>query len=121
LAAEDAATRRQTRAEAEDLLREDCVSHNYLWFYRLAMDACLEEGDWDGVERYAAALEAYTRPEPSPWSDFYIARGRVLAAHGRGQRDEELTAELERLAEEARRVGLRIALPALEAALAGDE
>jgi class 3 adenylate cyclase/predicted ATPase len=120
LVAEDHATRRRARAEAEDLLRQDCVSHNYHWFYRLAMDACLEDGEWNLVERYAAALEAYTRPEPLPWSDFYIARGRALAAHSRGRRDDELRIELRRLRDDAIRVRLRVALPALDQALAAD-
>ena len=40
--------------------------------------------DWCAAERYAAALEDYTRAEPLAWSDFVIARGRALAAWGRG-------------------------------------
>ena len=82
------------------------------------MEACLQIEDWDAVERYAAALEDYTRPEPLPRSDFFIARGRALAAHGRGQRDSEMLGELERLSAEAGRVGFAIALPELESALA---
>ena len=69
------------------------------------------------MDRYAAALEDYTRAEPLPLSDFFIARGRALAAFGRGRRDAALAAELERLRHDADRVGLRIALPALETAL----
>ena len=63
------------------------------------------------------ALEDYTRPEPLSWCDFFIVRGRVLAAWGRGRRDAEALAELRRLREEAERTGFIIALPALEAAL----
>ena len=49
--------------------------------------------------------------EPLPFSDFYSARARALAALG-GQRPnaESLTAELERLRKEGERLGLRIAL-----------
>ncbi len=65
------------------------------------------------------ALEDYTRSEPLPWSEFFIARGRVLAAYGRGRRDAALTAEIRRLREDGERLGLRTALPALEAVLAG--
>lgn len=82
------------------------------------MDACLEPGEWDEVERYATALEDYTRPEPLPWSDFFIARGRVLAAYGRGKRDDATMAEITRLRDEAKRVGFSLALPALDEALA---
>lgn len=118
LAAEDAAGCHRALTEAERILDAGSVGHNYLNFYEDAMEACLQIGDWDAVERYAGALEDYTQPEPLPRSDFFIARGRALAAHGRGRRDRENGNELERLLAEARRVGLAIALPALESALA---
>ena len=82
------------------------------------MEVCLSTNEWDEVERYAEALEKYTGPEPLPWSDYYIARGRALAAHGRGEREDELRAKLRELKDEAERVGFSPALPAIEAALA---
>ena len=81
--------------------------------------SALELGAWDEAERYAAALEDFTRAEPLPWSAFFVARGRALAALGRGGVDESTKPELERLAAEARRLDYRIALPAIEQALAG--
>ena len=60
--------------------------------------------------RYAAALEDFTRPEPLPWSEFFIAHGRALAACGRGRRDAALRAEIQWLRSEGERQGLRIAL-----------
>ena len=118
LTTEDPRDRRTALAEAEALLAAGCVSHNYLLFYPDAMEVSLNAGDWDGVERYAAALEAYTRPEPLPWAEFRIARARALAAHGRGERGEAVLRELRRLWDEADRIGWMIALPALERALA---
>jgi hypothetical protein len=82
------------------------------------MQVALDLANYDEVERYAAALEDYTRPEPLPWSEFFIARGRALAACGRGRRDAALRAEIQRLRSEGERLGLRIALPELEVALA---
>ena len=116
--AEDPAERRRALVEGEEILRSGCVSHNYLCFYRDAMEVTLELGEWGEAERYALALEDYTRPEPLPWSDFFIARARALAAHGRGRRDREPFEALERLRCEAERVGLRVALPAIARALA---
>jgi tetratricopeptide (TPR) repeat protein len=104
--------------EGERLLSEGCVGHNYYWFYSDAIEAAWRLGDWNRMERYASALEAYTRQEPTPWSDWHIARGRALAAYGRGRRDEPLMAHIRELADDARRVGLHLALPALEQALA---
>lgn len=109
--------RQRALAEGESLLQKGCVGQNYFWFYRDAMEVCVNTGDWDAAERYAAALEEYTRPEPLPWSDFFIARGRALAAVGRGQRDDALIAELRALHEEAQRVGFKAAVPAIDDAL----
>jgi len=54
-----------------------------------------------------------------PWSSFFVARGRALAACGRGRCDAALMTELIHLAEQGERFGLRIALPSIQAALAG--
>jgi DNA-binding winged helix-turn-helix (wHTH) protein/tetratricopeptide (TPR) repeat protein len=117
LVAVDGDTRRWARAQGEKLLRADCVSHNYFYFYRDAMAACLADAQWSEVERYARALEDYTRSEPLPWSDFLIARARALAAHGRGARDEAVYRELQRLRDQAAVAGLKAALPTIETAL----
>jgi class 3 adenylate cyclase/tetratricopeptide (TPR) repeat protein len=118
LAVEDRAERRALLAEGEAIIRGGCVGHNPLWFYPDAIEVCLELGKPDEAEGHAAALEEFTRPEPLPWAAFYVARGHALAAWDRGKRDDATRAELERLADEARRAGLHLALPALEAALA---
>ena len=81
---DDRVARRRALAEGEEILREDCVGHNYFWFYRHGMGALLESEDCDGVER-----------------------------------DEATTAEIVRMRDEARRVGLRVVLPALEEAAPG--
>jgi tetratricopeptide (TPR) repeat protein len=112
---------RQDRAEAlregEELLNGDCVGHNHLAFYRDAIEVSLQERDWDNVDRYTSRLEDYTRPEPLPWTDFFIARGRILASIGRGDDDEETRAKLAELADQARAIGLATALPALDEVL----
>ena len=103
--------------EGESILRKGCVSHNYFWFYRDAIDVSLDAGDWDNAERYAASLEDYTRAEPLPWSDFFFARGRVLATYGRGSRDEALYATLRDLLNQAHRLGIRLGARRIEDAL----
>jgi hypothetical protein len=113
----DVGAQRRALAEAEALLAKGCVSHNYLFLHKDAIEACLLREDWDEAERHAVALETYTRPEPLPWSEFVIARGLALAAHGRSQRSEELTLELERLRGVARQMGYKPDLLAIERAL----
>jgi hypothetical protein len=82
------------------------------------MEASLDAREWDSAERYATALEMYTRVEPLPWAEFCLRRGRVLAAYGRGERGEVVLRELRRLWDEADRIGWKAALPAFERALA---
>lgn len=104
-------------AEGDVIIEDQCVGHNYLWFYRDAIIACLALGDWDRADRYADKLEAYTRSEPLPWSLYFAAWGRALARSGRGARDEETVRCLQDLLDEARRSGLQVAVPRLEEAL----
>ena len=52
--------------------------------------------------------------------EFTIARGLALARFGRGERGAELRAALAELREVATRAELNSALPAIEAALAGE-
>ena len=94
-----------------------CVSHCHLLFYEYAIDTELEQAEWAAVERHAAALEAYARVEPTPWSDFLVRRARALARAGAGDRDAALVATLEALAAEARRAGIEWRLDKLEEAL----
>ncbi len=118
LTTDDPQVRREALAEGESLLRDGSVAHNHFRFYRDAIDASLRVGEWSEAERLASALEDFTRPEPLPWTDFYIARGRALAAWGRGQMDDTTKSMLIHLMDEARHAGLRLALPALEEVLA---
>ncbi len=115
---DDTSVRQEALKEAEDILRAGCVSHNHFWFCRESIDICVETGDWAEIERFASALEDYTRDQPLPLSDFYVARGRALAAFGRGERDEKTVAELLRLRDQALETGLKSHLPPLERAIA---
>ena len=114
---DDAEERRAALAEGEALLAAGSVSHNYIFFYHAAIEAALGVDDWPAAERYAAALEDYTRPEPLPWADFITARGRALAAWGRGERGAATVQRLRSLRDQADSAGLRSAVAALEAAL----
>ncbi len=117
LLADDPATAAEALAEGERLLDEGAVSHNYVEFYRFAVETSLERGAWDEAERYAAAMEAYWKPEPLPRCDFTVARGRALVLAGRGNQDRMLVDELRRLRDEAKRMANLIDLPAIDAAL----
>jgi class 3 adenylate cyclase/tetratricopeptide (TPR) repeat protein len=115
---EDRDAGKKLLAEAESILDSGCVSHNHFWFARTAIDHALAIGDWDEAERQARRLEVYTRDQPLPWSDFLIARGRALAAWGRGMRGEAVMGEVRRLRDLAVQKGLMPLAAKLERALA---
>jgi hypothetical protein len=115
----DPAERRAALEEGADILRTGAVGHNHLWFFRYAIEASLDAQEWDAAESYSSALAAYTAPEPLPWSDFFVARGRALAACGRGEASPDLLHAVQRLCDEAGRLGLRVRLPEPAAAAAG--
>jgi len=117
LAAEDEEQCHAALLEAETILGAGSVGHNYLNFYEDAMEACLQFEAWDAVDRYALALQDYTRPEPLPRSDYFIARGRALAAFGRGRRDENTLQTLQQLCSEADKNGFKLSRHAIDAAL----
>jgi class 3 adenylate cyclase/tetratricopeptide (TPR) repeat protein len=110
--------RRRWALEQGEVLARGCVFHNYFWFYRDAIEVALKTADWPSLERYASALERFTAAEPVPWTSFFIARGRALAARHQGRRDQATMRELRRLRDEAATAGLRSSLPELERAVA---
>jgi hypothetical protein len=117
LALTDPSERRAALERGESIVRKGSVGHNPLRFYADAIDVALELEDWPEAARYASALAEFTSSEPLPWSDFFVARGRALAAVGRGQRGETIVRELERLREQAQEFDYRLDLPAIQRAL----
>jgi tetratricopeptide (TPR) repeat protein len=104
-------------AEGEAVISQGCVGHNQPWFYWDAIDVALECREWEEPERYAAALEEHTRPEPLPWCDFHIARGRILASLRRKPPGAEQRRALEGLRAEGSRLNFTMALASIEQAL----
>jgi hypothetical protein len=115
--AQDPTERPDVLGEAEAVLVGGAVGHNYFWFYRNAIDVALDDEDWSLAERYATGLEAYTASEPIVWADLITARGRALAAFGRGRCDQALSLEFVSLRREADRLGRQQVIPALDRAL----
>ena len=114
----DVKRRADALAEAEEILRSGALKHNYIWFYREAIEVSLKSGQWPAARRYAEALETSFRDEPTPWSSFLAGRGRALAAWGEDARDAANLAELKRLRGEGDRMGYLAALTLIDKALA---
>lgn len=120
LITDDEPLRADALRQGQALLDKGSVSHSHFYFYRDAMAVSATLARWSEVERYADRLQAYTRAEPLPWTDLFIARARALARFGRDPQDAQARAELLRIRDEAQRVGLHEAglPPDVESALA---
>ena len=121
LALLDGAQRLSALAEGISVLRSGCLAHNVLWFYRDAIEAHLKAGDLEQARSCAALLEQYTRHDPLPWSQFVVERGRSLARYAEGGHNRALFDELAELKGRGEKAGLNVALPAIDAALAGQD
>ncbi|MEP6656269.1 MAG: adenylate/guanylate cyclase domain-containing protein [Betaproteobacteria bacterium] len=111
LCAVDDQTRQRHAAEAEAVLAAGCISHNYFFYYRYAIEAALDRDDFAAAMHYADALEAYTHAEPLPYSEMLIRRARTLATFKRDPRDPACLAELESLMAETQRLRWPIGWP----------
>jgi tetratricopeptide (TPR) repeat protein len=113
----DPGKRQAALEEAERLLAAGSASVNHLYFHRDAIELALAMGDPDLALAHADALERYTGDDPLPWSDFYIARGRALAANARDPRDPAARVMLAHLRRQARAIGFHVAATRIEDAL----
>lgn len=111
----DASRRAEALAEGEALLARGCVGHNHYRFRCYAIDACLAAGEHGEARRHGDALQSYTAEEPTPWSDFIIARAHALCDAAEGRGDAARLGDLRRAAEAAR---LHAAIPAIDTARA---
>jgi len=116
LATDDETERREIVAEGMAVLEGGCVGHNYLWFYRNAMDAMLTVGNWDGAEKIADAAQDYTSEQPLPWMDMIIRRARVLAVLGKDKNNDEALAQVASLLDQAQKTDFSSITPALKEA-----
>jgi class 3 adenylate cyclase/tetratricopeptide (TPR) repeat protein len=112
----DPVERHSILREAETYVATGSLGY-ILNFYEDAIELSLQMREWDEAERYAQLMEDHVREEPLPRCDFFIGRGRALAAYGRGNRDQVNMAELKRLHDEAIQIGFTTAIPGLRAAL----
>ncbi|HEX4234135.1 MAG TPA: adenylate/guanylate cyclase domain-containing protein [Caldimonas sp.] len=113
----DPAARRRWLDDGDRLLGLGCVSHNQVQLPELAIDALLEIGDWDGVERQCNHIRRYTAAEPLALCDFIVARGTALADFGRGERGDALRTTLVELQKRGVSAELNSLLPAIDSAL----
>ncbi len=118
LATEDPAEARTLFDEGRALLARGAVGHCHLWFHRDAIEAKLQAQDWAGARAGAAALDAYTRDEPLPWAELFIARAHALAAAGSSADGIEIHEMLENVRADLASAKIRPYLAAVELALA---
>jgi class 3 adenylate cyclase/tetratricopeptide (TPR) repeat protein len=113
----DPVKRLQALAKGEELLAGGHLSLNFCIFYDAAIEVSLTHEEWGEADRYCGLLETYAAPEPFPWSDFVVARGRAITRVGRGEIGAALVATLQGLHRQALDAEDDLHLARLETAL----
>lgn len=115
---DDQRVRDEALTEGEEILAGQCVSHNHLWFYRDAMDACLDAGDWARTRHFADAAEAFIGAEALPWLSLLVERARALAVAGEDGMGPVVRGRLESVRQATIDAGLALMVKAVDGALA---
>lgn len=106
----DKAESQAALAKVETILAEGFVGHSPLRAYPVAAATALRWDEFARAERYLDALAQFTRPEPLPYTDFYIAYWRAaIAARQRPDAARDAHAEAQ-LTQTAERLHMRDAL-----------
>jgi tetratricopeptide (TPR) repeat protein len=92
--ADSAEERAAHLAEGEALLKATGLAHNYLWFYRDAIESSLAARDWTCALHYAELLERKFPVEILPWVELMAERARAIAAAATIGKDAATTARL---------------------------
>ncbi|MEM9494290.1 MAG: hypothetical protein AAGC55_34410, partial [Myxococcota bacterium] len=115
----DNAERARALSDGRAALERRCLGHNYLYFFRDAIEVSLRQGELDQALAYADALDRHTCAEPLPWADLHGRRARHLVAYLREGPSAERTTALGQLRDRFESAGLRISARALARAAAG--
>ena len=92
-------------SQGQALIDAGCVGHNYFWFYKPAMQTCLDHGWLDAALDYAQRLEDHTRSQPVPWADVFIERCRLLVEYQTGPVTQAVAKRAQRLLQVLQRTG----------------
>jgi class 3 adenylate cyclase len=110
----DARRQAELLRQGEALLQQTSLAHNWVSFFRFAMDWALECGRWSEAERFADSLARYFETRESvPYVDLLVQRARTVAAVARNPHDRESLARLGALRDEARAHDLLMIFPPL--------
>ena len=110
--------RNQALQEGHELLGGGCHVTNYLEFRRDAAEIAIECGDWSEALKQIKAWEFDFADEFPPYAEFWSSWIKALVKFGKGERDQQLFDELNRLKDVANSGGVKVALPRIDAALA---
>ena len=113
----DPSSRKKAMAAGEEILSRGTPVHNYFTFYDLAIQASLDDGQWEDAERYCALLDVYSAAEPFIWGQFVSGLGRALCRAGRGESGVALLAQLQHLRARAHDTQFFVYLDRLDAAI----
>jgi tetratricopeptide (TPR) repeat protein len=103
--------------QGQFLLDQGCIGHNYYRFYIAAIEVNLQLNDLVAAKSYINKLQKFTENEPTPWSEFYINRAKLIISINQNQANTDLQMKIKNLIQHAKKINLLTAIPRLEQAL----
>ena len=100
-----------------ELLKENCIGHNYYRFYVNAIESALLRQNFSAANNFINDFASYTQIEPAPWSDYYLQRAKLIARAMQGDCSAELNGELKAIKTEGEQANLMHSIKLVTAAI----
>ena len=100
-----------------ELLKENCIGHNYYRFYVNAIESVLLRQNFSAANNFINDFASYTQIEPAPWSDYYLQRAKLIVRAMQGDCSAELNGELKAIKAEGEQANLMHSIILVTAAI----
>ncbi len=117
LVADSPAIRLRALKEGDALCDSGMNGEAVLHFLHYAIMTCSQRGMWEQLGHYVQMLEDFTKDDPLPWADFYVAYGRALAKAAQSDQSDAVAKELSEILEKATCMGYTGPINEIRAAL----
>lgn len=101
LVADSPVLMRRALEDGDELCTSGMNGEAVLHFLHYAIMTCSKNKMWDQLGHYVQMLEDFTKDDPLPWADFYVAYGRALAKAAQSDQSDEVAVELKKILEKA--------------------
>ncbi len=119
LVADNPTLRDRALKNGRDLCNHGMNGEAVLHFLRFAILTSSNNKMWNQLEHYVKMLEDFTKKDPLPWADFYMAYGRTMVKVAQGDQTDRVAKELADILKKATCMGYERAARGIRASLQG--